>query len=213
MVTSMFSLVFLVSFAFSLGHVVPNNQQDHEDQPPDTPCDCNDAVKPVCGKDNMSYNNTCLASCASVEVACYGKCPCTAKSCEDSIGTHLDGESWQCEDGCNTCFCRNGLISSTRKLCPVLNTSKSCIVATISHLDGESWLCEDGCNTCFCTNGVVSSTMKNCQKSCEDISGTHLDGESWRCADGCNTCYCRNGLISSTEMGCPQSTPSPSGKF
>jgi len=209
MLTSICSLVFLARLTFSIGHVVPN-QEDHGDQSPHTPCNCNDNYEPVCGKDSLSYNSPCLAFCANVVVACYGKCPCSAKSCEDSTGTHLDGESWQCEDVCNACFCRNGVISSSKMLCPVINTTKSCLDNTGSHPDGESWLCKDGCNTCSCINGVVSSTEKACQKSCEDTTGTYLDGESWRCADDCNRCSCRNGQISSTRRMCPQSTPSPS---
>jgi len=33
--------------------------------------------------------------------------------CEDDTGSHDDGESWKCSDGCNTCTCRDGDIEST----------------------------------------------------------------------------------------------------
>ena len=211
MLTSICSLVFLASLTFSKCHVVPN-QEDHGDQSPHTPCNCNDNYEPVCGKDSLSYNSPCLAFCANVVVACYGKCPCSAKSCEDSTGTHLDGESWQCEDVCNACFCSNVL----QRRCVQFSTP--CMDSTISHLRGESWLCEDGCNTCICRNGVISSSKMLCpviktSKSCLDKTGSHPDGESWLCEDGCNTCSCINGVVSSTEKACQKSCEDTTGTY
>merc|ERR1719187_2110390 len=80
-----------------------------------------------------------------------------ATPCVDFTGIYPHGESWLCEDGCNTCSCINGLVTSTERACP-----KSCVDTNGTHLDGDSWLCADGCNKCFCRNGVISSTRMLC---------------------------------------------------
>jgi len=80
-----------------------------------------------------------------------------ATHCVDFTGIYPHGESWLCEDGCNTCSCINGLVRSTEMACP-----KSCVDTTGTHFDGESWRCPDGCNTCFCSNGLIMSTKMLC---------------------------------------------------
>ena len=47
-------------------------------------CNCKREDKPVCGKDNVSYSNKCVANCARVEVECHGECPCKRSKCECS---------------------------------------------------------------------------------------------------------------------------------
>ena len=38
-------------------------------------------------------------------------------STEADCGTHASGESWTCDDGCNTCACEDGAIVSTLMAC------------------------------------------------------------------------------------------------
>lgn len=122
---------------------------------------------------------------------------CTSTPCEDALGAHADGDSWTCDDGCNTCACDNGAISSTEMACA------SCVDATGTYAPGDTWTCEDGCNTCGCQeDGTIESTDLGCLAPCADASGTYTSGESWACPDGCNTCLCDDGDIVSTDLVC-----------
>ena len=37
-------------------------------------CDCPDNISPVCGSDNKSYSNGCLAKCNNVAIKHDGEC-------------------------------------------------------------------------------------------------------------------------------------------
>ena len=127
---------------------------------------------------------------------------CGGAPCELNNGTtYADGETWTCDDGCNTCACEDGAVASTEMYC-----AASCTDATGTHTEGETWTCEDGCNTCSCTSdGTVESTDMDCVPAvtCTDTTGTYEVGETWTCPDGCNTCACEpDGSIVSTDMAC-----------
>merc|ERR1719187_2229604 len=82
------------------------------------------------------------------------------KSCTDKTGAvYKDGESRTCADGCNRCWCSNGLLASTRMRCNRVE-GKSCTDGGAVYKNGETWACE--CNTCRCSNGLVLSTMMGC---------------------------------------------------
>lgn len=81
---------------------------------------------------------------------------CTEADC----GTHASGESWTCDDGCNTCACEDGAIVSTLMAC---EEEVTCTDATGTYAAGESWTCEDGCNACGCQDdGSIVSTDMDC---------------------------------------------------
>ena len=41
----------------------------------------------------------------------------------DSNGTvRQEGEEWECEDGCNTCFCMEGSVAQTLLFCTTATT-------------------------------------------------------------------------------------------
>ena len=44
-------------------------------------CKCPKVKKPVCGMDEKTYANECVAKCADVEKCCDGKCPCQDGCC------------------------------------------------------------------------------------------------------------------------------------
>lgn len=39
------------------------------------------------------------------------------KACTEGGNTHASGTSWTCSDGCNTCGCNDGVVSSTTMAC------------------------------------------------------------------------------------------------
>ena len=54
--------------------------------------------------------------CFAMAVVAYA-CKDSKRSCTDDTGTHQDGETWQCSDGCNACSCHDGTMSTTAKFC------------------------------------------------------------------------------------------------
>jgi len=88
-----------------------------------------------------------------------------------------DGESWECEDGCNICNCRRGKVLQTLELCDV----DGCIDHNeVKRADGESWECEDGCNICTCLRGQVLQTLEAC-----DVSPNICGAGTKNCGTGC----------------------------
>lgn len=45
---------------------------------------------PVCGTNNITYANDCLAQAAGATVACEGTCPCEGKNKAVAVGQRLD---------------------------------------------------------------------------------------------------------------------------
>jgi len=115
-------------------------------------------------------------------------------ACEDG---HLAGESWDADDGCNTCTCTEDL--------QIACTEMACVDACEDgHLVGESWDADDGCNTCTCTEDLqIACTEIACGE--DTCDGGYAPGDTWDADDGCNTCTCMEDLtIGCTAMVCPE---------
>ena len=119
----------------------------------------------------------------------------TAAGCELGSGDktpvcdgHEVGETWDAEDGCNTCTCSESGMHCTLEVC------RDCD----GYAVGQSWLADDGCNTCQCTEEGVACTLMACLPDCDG----HLPGESWDAEDGCNTCTCSEMGIQCSTMQC-----------
>jgi len=138
--------------------------------------------------------------------------PVTGKTCFDFNGLERsEGDYWDCEDGCNTCGCSGGQITSSQVFCGGLPGCSDHTGEIRKH--GASWDCEDGCNTCNCNRGTIISTFMLCEPpppglTCIDHTLTiREEGESWQCEDGCNTCGCTGGQITSTLILCEPPPP------
>jgi hypothetical protein len=94
-----------------------------------------------------------------------------ATSCDYKGKSYADGASFA--DDCNTCSCKDGSVSCTKKGCIADGsttdaTADACSLAGESHAAGESFPSTDGCNICSCgPNGEVLCTKEACASSAE----------------------------------------------
>jgi len=131
------------------------------------------------------------------------------EGCKDVEGNlHKLSDSYIGVDGCNTCQCTEGGISScTKKLCPGLDTrvaeAGQCVDNRgVLHKEGESYTHVDGCNTCQCTKNGGACTKRFCLASTTCEGGTKKSGDSWIHKDGCNKCQCSIFGTLCTEKAC-----------
>jgi len=132
------------------------------------------------------------------------------EGCKDVEGNlHKLGDSYIGVDGCNTCQCTEGGISScTKKLCPkdldtrIAENGQCVDDKGVLHKDGESYTHVDGCNTCQCTPNGGACTKRFCLDSATCEGGTRKSGDSWIHKDGCNKCQCSIFGTLCTEKAC-----------
>jgi hypothetical protein len=53
----------------------------------------------------------------AVVIAARAFVGCGGPTCTEGGKTYLDGDNWECSDGCNSCGCRDGKILSTLVAC------------------------------------------------------------------------------------------------
>lgn len=83
----------------------------------DKPQTCTGHIDWVCGCDNQSYSNECVAQAAGVSVKYKGQCKKDPTSCVYEGKTYSNGDSFPDKDGCNKCVCNNGQVLCTEKAC------------------------------------------------------------------------------------------------
>jgi len=131
------------------------------------------------------------------------------EGCKDVEGNlHKLGDSYIGVDGCNTCQCTQGGISScTKKMCTEMDTrlaeAGQCVDNRgVLHKEGESYTHVDGCNNCQCTKNGGACTKRFCLASATCEGGTKKSGDSWIHKDGCNKCQCSIFGTLCTEKAC-----------
>ncbi len=127
-----------------------------------------------------------------------------ASSSDDESGTctvgrevYGDGDTFEADDGCNTCACNDGEV-----VCSNLACGEDCSYSGEFYDDGESFDAEDGCNTCSCVDGNVVCTARACLATCTVDGETYTEGATFPAEDGCNTCTCTDGEVGCTLMEC-----------
>lgn len=144
------------------------------------------------------------ADCADIGVEGFctsGVCREVAPKCSDESERHFVGETWECEDGCNTCGCyedglRTSLLGCSNSQPPLTVT---CEDDDATYELGETWTCSDGCNTCTCTeDGIVQTDLACPPETPKSCDGVHLAGEMFPC--DCNTCSYNDDCSMNTTM-------------
>ncbi|GMH40067.1 hypothetical protein BSKO_07971 [Bryopsis sp. KO-2023] len=88
-------------------------------------CDCDATYTPVCGTDDQTYGNACIAKCARVEVAAQGVC-----QCPETFGT------CSCPDeGVYRPVCADGLTWKSR--CDARCAGKGCIADGVCPIGNQ----------------------------------------------------------------------------
>jgi hypothetical protein len=87
-------------------------------------------------------------------------------SCSDGGREYENGATWTCSDGCNSCACEDGEVSSTLAGCAQPPGPKAgkldCNEGGQSHQHGATWVCADACQECSCDDGRVSRASREC---------------------------------------------------
>lgn len=75
-------------------------------------------------------------------------------------------ESFDAADGCNRCFCQDGLVSCTEIECKTdnehNNQNNNCKYNDIEIKHNDTYKIEDYCMTCYCYNGVLTYDQYIC---------------------------------------------------
>lgn len=86
-------------------------------------------------------------------------------SCDGGGRTFAEGDVWTCSDGCNSCSCNEGQVTSTLIGCPSppgpAANKLSCWDQNYWQPHGTSWACSD-CDVCSCSDGAVVRTPREC---------------------------------------------------
>jgi hypothetical protein len=120
---------------------------------------------------------------------------------QQCVGDHGGKQSWSAADGCNTCQCSPaGIISCTRKLCPLTHSISALEKCKQMNRGVQSWTEADGCGACLCTeSGKVCTQQPGCTALPASASETnkrsaclqrHGGRASWIDGDGCQSCQC-----------------------
>ena len=97
-------------------------------------------------------------------LAALGTAGCGDDSCDEGGRKYAEDANWTCSDGCNSCTCHGGTVTSTLIGCP---TPPGPAAGKLQCFDkewyqtGRTWQCAAGC--CTCDDGhVLTSPAGGC---------------------------------------------------
>ena len=158
---------------------------------------CPSVYSPVCGVDNVTYNNGCLANNAGVEIEFSNSCDMALS--EKNGGTscyYLSGVHNVCENDVSESYCSKKIGSTFYNAhdCQKKDIGTSCF-----YLSGVHNVCENDVSESYC-NKKIGSTFYNahdCQKKDIGTSCFYLSGVHNVCENDVTESYC-NKKIGST---------------
>ena len=159
-------------------------------------CGCGQDNQPVCGVDEVTYQNECLAQCAGVTISAEGACPtegcvshedCPAGPDRCEVRCLSGSCSLSCPQQCSEeADCASGMICDAGSCVPdpCSCTSES----PVCDLDGVTWpsACEARCQ------GAEIVGLGECRETCQGDGECPLGA---LCTDGeCVSCACEPGF-------------------
>jgi len=112
------------------------------------------------------FGSLCSAAALSLALGCAGDDD--GPVCSNGGRDFREGDSWTCADGCNSCTCADGQVTSTFGSCSgppgPAATKLMCADGEFEHSHGSSWACSDGCGMCGCDDG----TLVRADSACDD---------------------------------------------
>ncbi len=122
---------------------------------------------------------------------------------------YADGATFSGSDGCNTCFCDDGLISCTARDC-----EDACFYNGQRYRVGDAFPSDDGCNTCSCeAGGAVACTKRACS-SCDLIEKQYTDAleQARACDPKQSRTQCNYAFGEGLACGCTTFVNASNGK-
>ena len=103
------------------------------------PCMCNKMLAPVCGANNKTYSNACVAKCAGVSIKYPVKCSVITGGIQPPVTEPMiaDGSNWHCNKiAMKPVSCKCGYEQVTQNGCPQIQCKQcggSCAMRSAMH--------------------------------------------------------------------------------
>ncbi|XP_070566740.1 von Willebrand factor C and EGF domain-containing protein-like [Ptychodera flava] len=89
----------------------------------------------------------------------------STQDCYSGDKIYSQRSRWKADDGCNTCFCRNGRIICTLNDCAPPKSGCHSRIDGRFRQSGSAYMVNDGCDMCICFNGREFCTERRCDST------------------------------------------------
>ncbi len=140
----------------------------------------------------------------------YGECECgwEETTCKYNGKEYKDGETFEADDGCNTCRCTDGKVICTLMACeePCKEEVQTCYVRAenngfTTNVAYKKVRCEGTLKECEAEYGECECGWTG---DCNYNGKEYKNGEAFPAGDGCNECSCEDGKVTCTEKACDE---------
>jgi hypothetical protein len=114
-----------------------------------------------------------------------------AKACVEGGKTYAHGASWKCSDGCNSCGCNNGELSSTTMACietgPPASPARRCFPFPEGTHTSTACPSPESFGSIYLATFPCSEKCLRCPTSLSIVRDAYCDGSKWVApSDICN---------------------------